>query len=100
MVIASPVVRLDAVELKVSDSRSCELAALSDNLSTCVVLNTLRGLVLCESKELVNKDFLEVLSLCLVLLVNLSKDDLILLLLLTSLDCTREEFLIDYHTRE
>ena len=98
MVIASPVVRLDAVELKVSDSRSCELAALCDDLSTCVVLNTLRGLVLCESQELVNKDFLEILCLCLLLLVNLGKDDLILLLRLTGLDCTREELLIDYHT--
>ena len=80
MLVTSPVVRLNAIELKVSNSSSCELAALGDDLCTCIVLDTLRGLVLCKGHELVDKDFLKVLTLCLVLLVNLSEDDLILLL--------------------
>ena len=100
MLVAGPVVRLNAVVLEVLQHCSCELGALCDNLSTRVVLNTLRSLALGECEELVDENILQVVVLCLVLLVDLGENHLVLLLRLACLDGTREELLVDNHTAE
>ena len=100
MLITGPAVRLHALIVEVFQYRSCELGSLCYNLGIGIVLHTLRALALGKFKQLLNEDVLQVFNLCLVLFVNLSKDYLVLLLALTSLDGTREQFLVDYDTAE
>ena len=100
MLIICPVVALDITILKVTQGGSSELAALGDDLGTSVVLHTLRGLTLRQLQELVDQDIAQVIHLCLILLVDLGKCDLILLLRLTVLDGTTEHLLVDDDTRQ
>ena len=80
MLIICPVVALDITILKVTQSSSSELATLGDDLGTCIVLDTLRGLAFRQFKELVDQDIAQIIDLCLILFVNLGQGDLILLL--------------------
>ena len=80
MPVACPVIRLYTVILKILEGCNSELGTLRDNLCSGIILNTLRRLAVGERHELVNKDILEIIDLCLVLLVNLCKNHLILLL--------------------
>ena len=86
VLVLCPVVRLYAVILKVLENRGGELAALCDDLGTRIILDTLRNLILCKSKQLLNQDILQVVVLCLVLFVDLCEQHLVLLLRLTGLD--------------
>ena len=88
MVIICPTIRLNTIILQILQGSSSELATLGNDFSTCIILDALRSLSLCQSEQLINEDILQVVSLCLVLLINLCKYNLILLLGFTSLHCT------------
>ena len=77
MLITCPVVRLNSVILKILENGCGKLAALCDNLGTSVIFDTLAGLIFSKNQQLVNKDILQILVLCLILFVNLGKDNLI-----------------------
>ena len=98
MLIAGPVVGLDVTIFKVSEGCHRKLTALADNLSTHIVLHTLRGPTLREFNQLVDQDILQVIDLGLIFLINLLECDLILCLRLTVLDGTLEQFLVDDDT--
>ena len=98
MLIAGPIADLDIAILEIAQGCYRELAALRDNLSTCIVLHTIRSLTLRKSGQFLNEDVLQVGNLSLILLVNLGKGNLVLLLVLASLDGTGEEFLVDDDT--
>ena len=100
MLIICPVADLNVTILEVTQGGSSELATLSDNLCTGVVLDTLRGLTLRQLHELVDQDVLQVADLGLILLVDLCERDLILLLRLTVLDGTCKQFLVDHDTSQ
>ena len=80
MLILSPLIRLNTIILQILQGCSSKGTALGDNLSTCIILNTLRSHTFCKCKQLVYEDILQVITLCLILLINLSKNNLILLL--------------------
>ena len=86
--------------LKVAEVCHCKAAALGDDFGTGIVLNTLRHLTLCEFEQLVDENLLQVLTLCIILLVNLGKRNLVLHLALAGLYGTLEEFLVDDDTSE
>ena len=100
VLIIGPVANLYVTILKVAQGCSSKLATLGDNLSTCIVLNALRCLTLGQLHELVDQDILQVVNLSLVLLVDLSQHDLILLLRLTVLDSTLEHLLVNNNTAQ
>ena len=100
MFILCPTIRLYAIILQVLQSCCCELATLGDDLSTRVILHALRSLAFSQGEQLINQNILQVVALCLVLLINLGKDNLILLLWLTSLNGTREQLLVDNNTTQ
>ena len=58
----------------------------------------MRYLIFCQLKEFVDKDILQVLVLCCILVVDLGQEHLVLLLSLTGLDGTGEELLVDDDT--
>ena len=98
MVIGSPVAYLHVTILKVAKVGLCKLRSLGNDFSTCIVFHALGNLVLGQLKELVDEDILQVLVLCLILLVNLCKQDLVMLFGLTCLYGTSKEFLVDDYT--
>ena len=100
MLVVGPVADLDVTILQVLQGGNRELTTLRDNLCTSIVLHTLRSLTLCKGYQFLDQDILQVLYLCLMLLINLSKQNLILLLGSTGLGSTRKELLIDNNTRQ
>ena len=88
MLIVGPAAALDALIVEVLESCHGELGTLGDNLCIGIVLDALRGLILCKRHQAVDKHILQVVCLCLILLVNLCKGNLILLFTLTGLDST------------
>ena len=100
MLVFSPSVRLNTVILKVLEVGGGKLATLCNDLSIAIILHAHRALALSKGEQLVNKDVLEVVVLSLIFLVNLGQDNLILLLRLTCLNSTREQFLVDNHTAQ
>ena len=100
MLVIGPVADLDVTILKILQGGDGELSTLGNNLSTGIVLHTQRGLALCQGHQLLDQNILQIIDLCLILLVNLSQRDLVLLLGLTGLHGTGEEFLIDDDTSQ
>ena len=100
MLIVCPVVRLYTVIFEVLQSSCSKLRTLSDNLSTRIVFHTLRNLALSQCEQLIYEDILQVLTLCLIFLVDFSENNLILLLRFASLDSTREHLLVDDDTAQ
>ena len=100
MLIICPVTDLDITIFQILQGGYRKLTALSDNLSTGIILHTLRGLALCQLNELVDEDILQVINLCLILLVDLGQGDLVLLLRLTVLDGTCKQLLVDHDTSQ
>ena len=94
MLIVSPAAALYSLIVEVLKCSNSELRALGNDFSVGIVLDALRNLVLSKSHQAVNEHILKVVALCLVLLVNLLKGNLILFLALASLDSTREELLV------
>ena len=80
MLVFSPSVRLNTVILKVLEVGGGKLATLCNDLSIAIILHAHRALALSKGEQLVNKDVLEVVVLCLVFFIKLRKKNLILLL--------------------
>ncbi|CUP64868.1 Uncharacterised protein [Segatella copri] len=50
MLILSPLIRLNTIILQILQGCSSKGTALGDNLSTCIILNTLRSHTFCKRK--------------------------------------------------
>jgi len=100
VLIIGPTVALDAIILEVLKCWHCELAALGENLRLGIVFHALASLAVGERHQLVNEHVLQLVALCLILLIDLLKLDLILFLRLTRLLCTLEEFFVDDNTTQ
>ena len=100
MLVVGPVVGLNVAVLQVAQSGDGELRTLTDDFGTSVVLHAHGGLTLRQLMELVDKDVLKVVHLCLVLIINLCQYLLVLQLVLACLDGTCKHLLVDDDTRE
>ena len=100
MSVSGPVAYLYVTILQVAEIGLCELRTLGDDFGSGIVFNTLRHLVLGEFEQFVDKDILYVIVLCCIFLVNLCQFDLVLLLCLTGLYGSCEEFLVNNHACE
>ena len=98
MCIIGPVAALNTVIFKVHQSGNSKLAALCDNFSISIILNTGTCLILCKRDKLINKHALQLLSFCLILFINMLQGNLVLFLRLTILNSAREHFLINNNT--
>ena len=98
--ILGPIVALNSIIFQILQYRSSKLAALSNDLSTSVILHTIRYFIFRQGKKFVHENIFQVVVLCFILFINLSKRQLILLFRLAGFDGTGEQFLINHDTAQ
>ena len=98
MLILCPARQLNGCIINIMESTCNEFGTCRDDIGTHIILHALRGLTLCQCKNLVNEDFLQAIHLVLIFLVVLRQNLFVLSLRSTSLDGLREKFLVNHDT--